>query len=184
MKLFKVSLLALLSLIFIIGCSSDISNELDGAPSWVLIPESDGAVVSVGSAVPNAGHDISFQRQEAIADARDEMARTLSVKVGNMIKSYKGVTGSGDDATFDKSSESVSKQVANQTLVGSKPKNVWISKSGTMYILLILDTDSVIGALDKAIKSSFRNKKAIYQRFLASKAQGELDKELEKFEKQ
>jgi hypothetical protein len=34
--------------------------------------------------------------------------------------------------------------------------------------------------MEKSVKTSFKNDKALYQKFLASKAQGELEAELEK----
>jgi len=35
--------------------------------------------------------------------------------------------------------------------------------------------------MDEAVQTSFKNDKAMYQKFLAAKADGELDAELEKF---
>ena len=176
-----------LALIFVLaGCSSknlgNIPAELKGAPEWVFDPSVKGSIASVGSAPRNAGSDFSFQRQEAMGSARDEMARQMSVKVGNMLKSFKSATGSGDDATFDRSTESVSKQIASQTLQGSRSKNIWLSPNGTMYIHVILDTESVIEAMEQAVKTSYKNDKAIYQKFLAKKAQDELKEELEAFQ--
>ena len=43
-----------------------------------------------------------------------------------------------------------------------------------------ISNDPVKAKIEKAVKTSFKNDKAMYQKFLASKADGELDKELEK----
>ncbi len=118
-----------------------------------------------------------------MADARSNLAKQSSIKVNTMFKSYKGVTGSGKNATFDKASDSVSKQIASQTLSGTKVKDTWISRSGTLYILMVVDTESVSNMMEKAVKTSFKNDEAMYQQFLASKAQGELERELEKSDK-
>ena len=160
-----------------------IDPELKGAPKWVMLPEVKGFIAELGSASKNAGNDFSFQREEAMADARDNIAKQISIKVNNMFKAFKSVTGSGKDSTFDKSSEKVSKQIASQTLSGTKVKDTWISRSGTLYILMIVDTESVSAMMEKAVKTSFKNDKAMYQKFLASKAQGELEQELEKLNK-
>ena len=173
------------------GCANDtpkvskvyLNNELKDAPKWVMMPEVKGYVSELGIASQNAGNDFSFQREEAMADARDNLAKQISIKVNNMFKSFKAVTGSGADATFDKSSEKVSKQIASQTISGSKVKDTWISRSGTLYVLMAIDTKSVSDMMEKVVKTSFKNDKAMYQKFLASKAQGELDKELEKLNK-
>ena len=160
-----------------------IDMELKDAPKWVMMPEVKGYIAELGSASKNAGNDFSFQREEAMADARDNLTKQISIKVNNMFKSFKSITGSGKDSTFDKSSEKVSKQIASQTLSGTKVKDTWISRSGTLYILMVIDTDIVSDMMEKAVKTSFNNNKALYQKFLASKAQGELEQELEKANK-
>lgn len=195
-KLF-LTVTALAATLFFTGCGKEapapkaaapvaeevyVDPELQGAPKWVMMPFVEGTIAEVGSAGRNAGNDLSFQREEAMADARDNLAKQISVKVNNMFKSFKSVTGTGADATFDKSSERVSKQIASQTLSGTRVKDTWISRSGTLYVLMIVDTNSVTDMMEKATKTSFKNDKALYQKFLASKAQGELDKELEKLE--
>ncbi|VAY86663.1 hypothetical protein MNB_ARC-1_41 [hydrothermal vent metagenome] len=191
-NLFK-SLLLITIVISITGCGKNepvkqtieqayIDPELKGAPKWVMIPEVKGFVAEMGSASRNAGNDFSFQREEAMADARDNLAKQISIKVNNMFKSFKSVTGSGTDVTFDKSSERVSKQIASKTLTGSKVKDTWISRSGTLYVLMVINSQNVTNMMEKAVKTSFKNDKAMYQKFLASKAQDELTQELEKFE--
>ena len=177
----------LFSVLMFNACSSTPSapsGELDGAPTWVLLPSIEGAMSDLGSAPANAGGDISFQRNQAMADGRDNLARQMATKVSNMIKSFKASTGSKADATFDQSSEQVSKQIASETLSGTKAKTVWISKSGTMYVLMVLDTEAIIEQMDKSIKTSMGNEKAVYQKFLAKKAQDELSKELETYKKE
>jgi hypothetical protein len=188
-KKLSVFTVYLLSVLFFVSCSSTPSvetskGELSGAPKWVLMPFVEGSMSDIGSAPSNAGGDVSFQRNQAMADARDNLARQMGVKVGNMIKSFKASTGAKADATFDQSSEQVSKQIASQTLVGTKIKDAWISDSGTMYVLVVLDTEAVIDQMDKNIKTSMGNEKAMYQKFLAKKSQDELAKELEAFNKE
>lgn len=158
--------------------SSYVDPELDDAPAWVLTPVVEGSISEVGSAKKNAGNDISFQRNEAMADARDNIARQISTKTSNMFKNFKAATGSGTDATFEKATESVSKQIASETLQGSIVKGTWISKTGTMYILMAVDPKAVIKKVGEAIKTSYKNDEALYQKFLASQAQGELEAEL------
>ena len=121
-----------------------------------------------------------MQRAEAIAEGRDALANQLSVKVSTMFKSYKATTGSSADATFDKANSKVSKQLASQTLQGSRGVESWKSQSGTLYVLVGLSNEPVKQQMEKAVKTSFKNDKAMYQKFLAAKADGELDAELEK----
>lgn len=188
--LMTASVAMLMATVFFTGCSSKeesiqaeasyMDPEYQGAPKWVLTPQVDGFVADVGSAPKNAANDKSFQRAEAMADARDNLARQIATKVGNMFKSFKAATGAGEDATFDKSVESVSKQISSETLKGSVVKETWVSKSQNLYVLMVIDTQAVIDSAENAVKTSFKNDKALYQKFLSEKAQGELTKELEK----
>ena len=160
-----------------------IDPELKGAPKWVMTPQVEGFIAEMGSASRNAGNDFSFQRNEAMSDARANLVKQIEIKVDTMFKAFKATTGGGKDATFDKSSESVSKQIASRTLNGTIVKETWISESGTLYVLMVIDTKIVEDAMEKTIKTSFKNDKAMYQKFLAAKAQGELSAELEKLNK-
>jgi hypothetical protein len=116
-----------------------------------------------------------------MADGRDALASQISIKVSNLFKSYKGTTGSGEAATFDASISKVSKQLASETLAGSTAIDSWISpKTGDLYLLVTIKNTPVKEKMDEAVKTSFGNDQAMYQQFLASKAQGELDVELSK----
>ncbi len=160
----------------------DFRCKQDGqlAPEWTCNPYLEGSIVALGIAQKNAGNDQGMQRSEAMGEGRDALANQLSVKVSTMLKSFKATTGSGADATFDKSTSKVSKQLASQTLSGSRGVKTWKSSTGTMYILVGLSNEPVKQGMEKAMKTSFKNDKAMYQKFLAAKADGDLDKELEK----
>ena len=189
--IFKVLVVALSMGVIFTGCGPKEPEKgeifenpvLDGAPGWVLAPKVEGMICEVGSAGPNAGNDIGFQRTEAMGKARDNIARMIQTKVGNMLKSYKGSTGSGSSATFDKSAEDVSKQIAKQNLNGTVVKGTWINKLGTMFVLVAVDTKAVTKMMEESIKTSYKSDKALYQKFIAAKAQGDLKKELEAFNK-
>jgi len=163
--------------------SEQWKQEFANAPQWVLNPNVEGGLAAVGSAkIGPAG--IQFARTEALANARDELARMLTVKVKNMIKNFTQTTGIGDETTVDKVSAQVSKQVTSQVLNGSKQKDMWISPSGELYVLVVLDPGSVKEAVKQATLSSFKNQRALWQQFQAKKAYDELEKEIEKLESQ
>ena len=161
---------------------ADFRCKQDGqlAPKWTCNPYVEGSIASIGIAKMNAGNDKSMQRSEALADGRDGLASQISTKVSNLFKSYKGTTGSGTAATFDASSSKVSKQLASQTLNGTRAIDSWTSAKNELYLLVAVSNEPVKKSMDKAIKTSFKNDNAMYQKFLAAKADGDLDKELEK----
>lgn len=190
--LIKSSLTALAAVTLFTGCMGpqapqkqaepDFRCKQDGqlAPKWTCNPYREGAVVALGIAPQNAASDYSMQMAEAMAEGRDALANQLSVKVNTMFKSFKSTTGSGNASTYDKATSKVSKQLASQTLRGSRSLETWKSNAGNLYVLVGISNEPVKNAMEDAIKTSFKNDKALYQEFKAAKAQGDLDKELEK----
>jgi len=148
-------------------------------PMWVCMPEVEGAIAAVGSAEKSPA-GISFQRQEAMANARDELARELGVQVKNMFKNFTQTTGVGNAQTVDKVAANVSKQVAKQTLNGSKLKNMWTSPNGTLFVMVAIAKNTVKQSVKQSAVSSLKNDKALWQQFQAKKANDELDAAIDK----
>ena len=160
--------------------------QIEGAkaPEWVCNggANMEGGIFAVGSA-QKSPLGIGFQRREAIAAARDEIARQIEVKVKNMFKSYLSSTGAGDSQTAERVATSVSKQVASQVLRGSKPIRTWVSPQGTLFVLVGMSgnpKEIIKENVKKAVKTTFKNDEALWQEFKAKKAQDELDAAIEK----
>lgn len=186
------SIVAAAALTLFAGCAADqspfaqapaaVKNKFAGAPSWVTNPTMEGGICGLGSA-PASPAGLSFQRTQAQANGRDDLAKQIEVKVSNMVKDFTQVTGVGTSATVDKVSSSVSKQVATQTLNGSKMKNSWMSEDGELFVLMVLDPNVVAKVAKDATTSSFKNDQALWQQFQGKKAQDELDAEIQKMVK-
>ena len=172
------------ALVFIGGCSSTkdvMEDEFEDAPSWVLDGGSsvDEGAAAVGSAkISKAG--MNFTRTEALAYGRDELAKQLGVKVKNMVKNFTQTTGIGDDETVDKVSSQVSTQVTKETISGSRQKEMWISPSKDLYVLVYIDSETLKASVKNSVQTSMKNEAALWQQFQAKKAYGDLDKEIEK----
>lgn len=149
------------------------------APPWVCVPDMAGGIAATGSAAASPAGP-GFQRQEAMANARDALARQISVKVQNMFKNFTQQTGVGDAITMEKLSSNVSKQVANQTLNGSTQKGRWVAPNGEMYVLVAIDPNAAVEATKNVVKTSLRNEQALWQQFQAKKAEDSLDAEIAK----
>jgi hypothetical protein len=165
------------------GCGSSqpevyVNPELVGAPAWVQIPQVEGKIAEMGSAPTNKMNNFSFQRELAMSNARTNLAKRLEIKVKSMFKTFSSQT-SANSGTFDMTAESVSKQITKQSLQGTSQQASWISKSGTLYVLMTIDTKSVADLMEQNAKSAYGSNEAAYQKFQAAKAQGELDKALE-----
>ena len=144
------------------------------APGWVCDEPVEGVAVSaVGSADKSAaGH--SFMKNMAQTDARVQLAQRMKVQVQNMVKQYAETTGSASSETVDKVNTSVTKQITDQTLVGTKIYKTRTSPNGTLYVLLGMDDGATAAAAEQALRTSMNNDRALWQQFKAQKGQDEL----------
>lgn len=187
MKSLKYIASGLVLALFVGGCTSSnepekkvyVDPEFEGAPKWVKIPVVPGKIAEMGTAAKNSMNNYGFQRELAMTNARNNLAKRLQVKVKSMFKTFASQT-SANGGTMDMTAESVSKQITKQSLNGTSQVDAWTSRSGTLYVLMVIDAKSVADLIEKNAKNSFKNDEAAYQRVLAAKAQGELSKELEK----
>ncbi len=167
-----------------VGCATHKNQNIDfnqcnvdggPTPEWVCNPNVKGTISAIGIAENNKADDYSMQLEEATADARDKLARQISVKVKNMFKKFKATTGYGKDATFEKATQSVSKQIAYEVLNGTKVIKSWKSpRTKRLYVLVVLENPA------QRLKTALHNKEALWQKFLAKNADKELDKEIDK----
>ena len=155
-----------------IGCQRDGAP----APKWVCTGGAnfEGGLAAVG--IAPAQPDPDMQMQEAMASARDKLAQRIQVKVKNMFKKFQATTGIGNDMTMDRATQFVSKQLSQATLQGSKLIDSWQSPKGTLYVLVGMpDPAQVQQQVKQAVKTSLKNNKALWQKFLAKKADKDLD---------
>jgi hypothetical protein len=144
------------------------------APGWICDEPVEGVEVSaVGVAEKSAaGH--SFMKNMAATDARVQLAQSMKVHVSNMVKQYAETTGAADSETVDKVNTSVTKQITDETLVGTKIFKTRTSPNGALYVLLGMDSAVASQATQNAIKTSMNNDQALWQQFKAQKGQDEL----------
>ena len=152
------------------------------APGWVCDEPVEGVEVSaVGSAQKSgAGHD--FMKQMASTSARVQLAQNMQVQVRNMVKQYIETTGAAESETVDKVMTSVTKQITNESLVGTKIYKTRTSPTGNLYVLVGMDEASAEKATQKALKTSMKNERALWQQFKAQKSQDELAAEISKMD--
>lgn len=164
-----------------VSSDSKYAGEFKDAPQWVKDGGGslEGGQAAVGSAaIGKAG--VGFARTEAQAQARDELARQMQIKVKNLVEQFTQQIGMADSQTVDKVVADVSKQVANQTLSGSRVKDTWISPSDTLYTLMIIDNEVIKTTTKNAVATSFKNDEAAWQKFQAEEGFERLQEEIEK----
>lgn len=148
------------------------------APGWVCDQPVEGfELTAVGSTAKSAaGHD--YMKSMAATSARVQLAQTMQVEARNMIKQYIETSGEADKQTVDKVMTSVTKQITNQTLVGTRIIKTRMSPNGALYVLVGMDKASMLNASQNALKTSMQNDSALWQQFRADKNQQELAAEI------
>lgn len=146
------------------------------APEWYCNPNIEGGMAAVGEAKTNAANDKNMQRAMAMASGRDALARQAQIKVQNLLTNWTRATGANDDQTYEANFENVSRQIAQQTLQGSRQLNRWVAPDGTLALLVGM-SDSA--GIKNSVKTSLRNEQALWQQFQSKQALEELDKQLE-----
>ena len=154
------------------------------APGWVCDEPVEGVEVSAVGAAEKSAAGHSFMKNMAATDARVQLAQSMKVHVQNMVKQYAETTGAADSETVDKVNTSVTKQITDETLVGTKIFKTRTSPNGTLYVLLGMDPGAAANATENALRTSMNNDKALWQQFKAQKGQDELAAEIAKMRAQ
>jgi len=119
---------ALLLVVTLAGCGSQ-------PPDWIMRPTAEGGFAAT-ECVKDSGN-LSLDRQIVVAKSRAELAKQVELRVAAMDKTYtrlseeanQGVQQDNDpttssNKTLNTAFESVSKQIAEQTLSGLAPSRV------------------------------------------------------------
>lgn len=150
------------------------------APLWVCDNPVEGYPLTAVGTYEKTAAGIQFQKEQAAAGARTELATRMRVQVQNMVKRFIETTGAGTSETVDKVNTSVGKQITNESLVGSTIIRSITSPDGSLYVLVALKPEQIQQAAEQALKTSMNNEKALWQKFQAGKAQDELAAEIAK----
>lgn len=144
------------------------------APGWVCDEPVPNWPVTAPGAAEKTAAGISFQKQMAAAAARVQLAQQVKVRVASMIKQFAETTGAGDMETVDRVNTSVTKQITDESLSGTRILRTVEAPDGRLWVLVGLD-DAALTALTKsAVNTSLNNERAAWQKFQAGKAQDEL----------
>jgi len=148
------------------------------APGWVCDEPVEGLAVSAVGSADKSAAGINFMKQQASTAARVQLAQMMKVQVQNLVKQFAETTGVGDSQTVDMVNSSVTKQITNETLVGTRIYKTRRSPNGNLYVLVGLDDNAASLIHETALKTSMNNEKALWQKFQSKKAHDELAKEI------
>ncbi len=148
-------------------------GDVGGVPEFFLNPPlSDSVIYGVGTA-KTARLDLS--RKMAIARARDDIAFQLQSQVESAIIDYAQESGSDNNSQLLSFSETVSRQIADQTLQGTRTEKIIAGEDGTLYALVSFPKANILKTADEIFS---RNEDAAFAEFKAREALDYLDKTL------
>ncbi len=151
--------------------------KMNDIPEWYLNPPmAEDAIYEAGDA---AKQSMALAKEAADARARDAIARTLEVKVSNMLKNFMQESGIGADAQAQEFTSSVSKQVANSVLQGSRVVKREMKTEGSSFHAYSL-VEYNLNSLIQETKTAAKTKKSLYNEAKANMSFDDLDKEIEK----
>ena len=163
------------------GCKSAPDSDSDGTMFDYM--QKKAATISDKGGMAAVGMGESRNTQMALAkakaNARKNLAQQVQLKLENLEKTFKEEVGEAKSSEINTLFSSATKQITDQTLQGTVPKiQKYDVKDGitTAYVLMVLDPQIV----DESLKNNAG--KHLYERFRASKAFDELDKEIKAYE--
>jgi hypothetical protein len=156
-----------------------MEEEFENAPEWVLTGHDENNTFSAVGSAKIGKSGMQFTKTAALAEARNELARQLSVRVNSLVNNFAQQTGLGDAQMVDQLGKQISKQVSKETLNGSRQEDVWISPSSDLYVLMVMDTDAVKQSVRHQVITSFKDEEARWQEFKAKDGKAELDREID-----
>ena len=127
------------------------ANNLVDAPSWVLNGGRDGLSAIGSASITKAG--LQFARNEALAMARDELSRMISIKVEGLVSNAvsQAVGNNAYDSEVEKYSEQITRQIVSQSITGSKQMDTWITPDGSQIYVLVEQDERLSDKVQKNI---------------------------------
>lgn len=153
-------------------------------PSWIDAPVvADG--IAESACVTNSGN-MTLDKKRSIANARAMIAQSIETRIKAMDKTYQRVTETESEMSSGSSFESVSKQVTEQNLRGTKmlKGGYFTINDKRQYCAMVgFGQQETRAVFEDALKAadaqlSPTGERAMYEEFRAFKAQEELERAL------
>lgn len=156
---------------------SECTVDGQAAPRWVCGLHHDEARYTAVGTARKSRLGFGFMREEALADARANLAQQAALDVKARTTRFARSTGAGESETVERVVEAVTKQVTRVTLRDSRQAAYWENPAnGDIYLLVEADRSKVYEAAKKALQNRFDNDGALRQQTAAREALEALDK--------
>jgi len=122
-----------------------VAEELRGAPQWVLKGAGGDPQKIYGLGSFTGSRDIGLARDTALARARNDIVLQVQAQVRSLLESYQATTTGGaqfgEAANDEQHVENMVAQVGKMDLSGAGMEEMWMSPTGTMWVLAAVDVD-------------------------------------------
>jgi hypothetical protein len=145
-----------------------IGAEGQPQPDWVnAVPRAADVHYETGYAkLSNKANSI----QRANADAKEKISQWISTTVQSVVVNYTSDFGSGDDRQSFEAFESISRQIANNSLVGVTQEGLWVDQDNGIWVLVSIPIENTLKAFEAAEESFKVNEAAAYAEFKMDEA--------------
>lgn len=175
----KKTLIPIICLLLIAGCSSTRSHSKSDVPKWYLDPPREKAIFyGVGDALRP---QLNLSKKIATSRARDELARQISTQVRSKISDYQKASGMGMDSEATEFNEYTSGNVINTCLAYSMIEKTEV-KDGRVFVLVSYDVKSAKKAAKEAMREAAKRNEAYRSELEARDAFQRLDEAIDKLE--
>jgi len=182
MKGKRVLVLILVSMLVlsVFGCGGGRKMvDEDETPEWyVNPPQSEDNLYGVYSAT---SQKMQLAFDKAKAGARNDIAQQMEVRIQSLEKQFQEEVGSGEDSELNTFYNQTMKAIASQTLNGSRVKEQEVDKEGDVYRAYVL-MELPLNDFRSKLVDKVKNNKNLYERFRASQAFDEMEKDVKEYE--
>jgi hypothetical protein len=169
------------------GCSNtdeENKGDLANVPDWIMMPQVEDGIAE-SACVPWSGN-MSIDKDEATHIARSRLAKQIGLRAAGMSKAFADKTTVDAGVSSGTHFENNSRQVFEQTLVGSKPAKAGlftIDKNKQFCVLVEITPEKTKQLYDGLVSASGKQLNAqddriLFQQFKAWKGQNELTEAL------
>lgn len=152
----------------------------DETPEWYMNPpQSEDYLYGVYSSISQR-MQLAFDK--AKAGARNNIAQQMEVKIQSLEKQFQEEIGSGDNTELNTFYNQTMKAIASRTLNGSRVKEQEVEKEGKEYRAYVL-MELPLNDFRSKLVDKVKNNKNLYDRFRASQAFDEMEKDVKEYEK-
>ena len=189
-RIFILSIAAL-SFLFLNGCGGSSKAEpVEEEYVEIKDPFSDltvlanqiieeGGVAAVGQ---GTSQRMDISKEKAKTAAQGNLAEIFNTKVQRLKRQFVEEIGTDNDTEINEAFSNVTKTLTSKTLKGAIVKDTKIIKDKKgMYVtgIVLAVTPKTV---DQSIMDEMKNNKKVYERFRASQAYKDLDKEMKEYE--